>query len=149
MPAEMDLLKMPVDMVRRQQTGSDGSTRSPNSSAYSSDTEDTPIRGLSLSQGMPIKSVEGLSIKEEEDISSFDGTSIDEINTAEISRRTSLDERQALSSPGSISPRTSIFSFSARAKCPQQAEKVQQGLKLARLLLTRSKVRVVLITLLY
>lgn len=140
MPEKVDALKTPVDTGKMQQPGSDASIPSPYSSTYSSDTDDIPVRGLSRSQGMPIKSVEDLKIREEEDASSLDGTSIDEVPTAETSRRTSFEERPAFGSPENSSPATSIFTFGATGKCPQHAEQAEQRLKLARLLLARSKV---------
>ena len=141
MSSKVGVLTASELVEKRQQAGSDVSTISPYSSAYSSDTEDLPIRGLLTSQSMPIKSVEELSIKEEEEASSFDGTSMDDLCTRETSRNTSFDGCQAFGSPdNSFSPSTSIFTFNAPGKSWQQAEQVDQKLKLARLLLTRNKV---------
>ena len=140
MPEKADGLKAPVETGKMQQPGSDASAPSPYSSTYSSDTDDIPVRGLSRSQGMPVKSVEDLKIREEEDTSSLDGTSIDEVPTAETSRRTSFEDRPALGSHENSSPATTVFIFGAPGRCPQHAEQAEQGLKLARLLLARSKV---------
>lgn len=143
MASKISIEKAPEGTKKKHQARSDASTRSPYSSTYSSDTEDLPIRGLSHSPSISIKAVEELRIKEEEDGSSLDGTSIDGLHTTEISRDTSFDDRQALGSPGSsLSPSTSIFTFSAPGQSSQHAEKLEQRLKLARLLLTRGKVGV-------
>ena len=96
--------------------------------------------GSPKARACPSKSVEDLKIREEEDASSLDGTSIDEVPTAETSRRTSFEERPAFGSPENSSPATAIFTFGATGKCPQHAEQAEQRLKLARLLLARSKV---------
>ncbi len=140
MSSNLGVLTASEVVEKKQQAGNDGSTISPYSSAYSSDTEDLPIKGLVTAQSMPLKSVEDLRIIEEE-ASSFDGTSMDDLSTRETSRNTSFDERQAYGSPqNSLSPSTSIFTFSAPGKSLQDAEQMDQKLKLARLLLTRGKV---------
>ena len=142
MSSKTSLLPSSEVVQKRQQVGSDGSPVSPYSSAYSSDTEDMPIGGLLPSQSMPIKSVEELTIKGEEECSTYDGTSMDELCTRETSRSTSLDGAQAFGSPDkSLSPTTRIFTLNAPGKSLQHAEQVDQKLKLARLLLTRGKVR--------
>ena len=141
MASDVGVLTASEVVEKKQQAGNDGSTISPYSSAYSSDTEDLPIKGLVTAQSMPLKSVEDLRIVEEEEASSFDGTSMDDLSTRDTSRNTSFDERQAYGSPqNSLSPSTSIFTFSAPQKSLQDAEQMDQKLKLARLLLTRGKV---------
>jgi hypothetical protein len=144
MPDKVDALKAPVETGKMQQPGSDASAPSPYSSTYSSDTDDIPVRGLSRGQGLPMKMVADLKIREEEEPSSLDGTSIDELPTAETSRRTSFEDRLANGSPKNSRPAASMFIFSAPSKSLQHAEQAEQRLKLARLLLARSKVCITL-----
>ena len=136
-----DTMKPSTEAAQRLAPGSKASACSPYSSADSSDTEDWPLppRGM----GMFNKAVEGLSINECGDQSSLEPASLDEVQTAETSSRASVEEGQALGSPAdSISPCASMFSLNPLGKCSQEAEKVEQRLKLARLMLNRSKVEI-------
>ena len=134
-----DIMKPSTEAAQRLVPGSTASACSPYSSANSSDTEDWPLppRGM----GIFNKAVEGLSINECGEQSSLEPASLDEVQTVETSSRASIEEGQALSSPAeSLSPCASMFSLNALGKFSQEAEKVEQRLKLARLMLNRSKV---------
>ena len=133
-----DIMKPSTEVAQRLAPGNKASACSPYSSADSSDTEDWPLppRGL----GIFNKAVEGLSINECGDQSSLEPASLDEVQTAETSSRASIEEGQALGSPAeSISPCASIFSLSALGKFSPEAEKVEQRLKLARLMLKQEQ----------
>ncbi|CAK0734281.1 hypothetical protein CVIRNUC_000409 [Coccomyxa viridis] len=135
-----DIMKPSTEAAQRLAPGGNASACSPYSSANSSDTEDWPLppRGM----GIFNKAVEGLSINECGEQSSLEPASLDEVQTVETSSRASIEEGQALSSPAdSLSPCASMFSLNASGKFSQEAEKVEQRLKLARLMLNRSKAR--------
>ena len=136
-----DIMKPSTEAAQRLAPGGNASACSPYSSANSSDTEDWPLppRGM----GIFNKAVEGLSINECGEQSSLEPASLDEVQTVETSSRASIEEGQALSSPAdSLSPCASMFSLNALGKFSQEAEKAEQRLKLARLMLNRNKVAI-------